>query len=72
MPMRSELAAPGARVASQITSNRYIWNEIVEALQSADVLVILFLSAIGLIIALLLMTLFPFSMEIANGIASLS
>jgi hypothetical protein len=72
MPMRSELAAPGARVASQITSNRYAWNEIVEALRSADVLAVLFFSAIGLIIAFLLIALFPFSMEIANGIASLS
>jgi hypothetical protein len=72
MPMRSELAAPGARVVSQTTSMRYVWNEIVEALQSADVLVVLSFSAIGLIIAVLLMALFPFSMEIANGIASLS
>jgi hypothetical protein len=72
MPVRSELAAPRGRVVSQITSNRYVWNEIVEALQSADVLAVLFFSAIGLIIAVLLIALFPFSMEIANGIASLS
>lgn len=72
MPMRGELAAPGPRGVSQIGSNRYVRNEIVEALRSADLLVVLFFSAIGLIITVLLIALFPFSMEIANGIASLS
>jgi hypothetical protein len=75
MPMKGELAAPGPRGVSQIRSNRYVRNEIVEALRSADVadvLVVPFFSAIGLIITVLLIALFPFSMEIANGIASLS
>ena len=64
MPMRSELAAPGARLASQITPNGYARSQIVEALQSPDVLVVLFFSVIGLIIAVLLMALFPFSVRV--------
>jgi len=47
MPMRSELAAPGARVASQITPNGYARSQIVEALQSPDVLVVLFSASLA-------------------------
>jgi hypothetical protein len=69
--MRGELAAPRARV-SQITPDAYDWSPIVEHLQSADVLVMLVLSVTGLIIAILLLALFPFSAEIANSVAALS
>jgi hypothetical protein len=41
-------------------------------LQSVDALVALSLGVIGLIIAVLLMALFPFSAAIANSIAALS